>query len=93
MASSEFGRSIKSNASSGTEHGAAAPVFYFGHPVKPGIIGNNPITPVNATVNDNVPMQTDFRAMYASILSSWFGLDGAAVQRIPGDRYSNLPIV
>ena len=93
MTFSEFGRRIKSNASGGTDHGAAAPVFYFGHAIKPGIIGSNPIIPANATVNDNVCMQTDFRAMYASILSGWFGLDGAMVQRILGEQYTNLPIV
>jgi uncharacterized protein (DUF1501 family) len=72
MTFSEFGRRIKSNASLGTDHGAAAPLFIFGKKVKPGITGNNPIIPSTVTANDNVPMQVDFRAIYASILKYWF---------------------
>jgi hypothetical protein len=46
--------------------------FIFGKNVKPGITGNNPIIPATVSVNDNVPMQIDFRAIYASILKYWF---------------------
>lgn len=90
---SEFGRRIKSNASGGTDHGAAAPMFYFGHAIKPGIVGSNPVIPANATVNDNIAMQTDFRSVYASVLSNWFGLDATSVQQILGGKYNILPIV
>src|SRR5450432_562252 len=93
MTFSEFGRRIKSNASGGTDHGAAAPVFYFGHTIKPGIIGINPIVPATATVNDNIPMQTDFRSIYATVLNNWFGLDQADVQSILGSQYTSLPII
>ncbi|MFL9484161.1 DUF1501 domain-containing protein [Chitinophagaceae bacterium LWZ2-11] len=79
---SEFGRRIKSNASGGTDHGAAAPMFYFGHNIKSGIIGNNPIIPANATVNDNVAMQNDFRSVYATILQKWFMLDAKDVENV-----------
>lgn len=68
MTFSEFGRRIKSNASGGTDHGAAAPVFLFGKNVVRGVYGTNPAIPVNATVNDNIPFQYDFRSVYASIL-------------------------
>ena len=93
MTFSEFGRRIKSNASGGTDHGAAAPVFYFGHTVKPGIVGTNPLIPANATVNDNVAMQTDFRSIYATVLNNWFGLEQAAVQQVLGNPYTGLPII
>ncbi|MEP6749918.1 MAG: DUF1501 domain-containing protein [Bacteroidota bacterium] len=93
MTFSEFGRRIKSNASGGTDHGAAAPVFYFGHAIKSGIIGTNPIIPPNATVNDNVPMQTDFRSIYATVLNNWFGLEQNDVQAVLGAQFANLPLV
>ncbi|MFT3934329.1 MAG: DUF1501 domain-containing protein [Chitinophagaceae bacterium] len=93
MTFSEFGRRIKSNASGGTDHGAAAPLFYFGHAIKPGIIGTNPVLPTNATVNDNIPMQTDFRAVYSSILNNWFGLNAGDVQKILGAQYANISII
>ncbi|MDD8017887.1 MAG: DUF1501 domain-containing protein [Bacteroidota bacterium] len=74
MTFSEFGRRIKSNASFGTDHGAAAPLFLFGKGVKGGIVGTNPVIPPNATVNDNIAMQYDFRSVYASVLKDWFGV-------------------
>ena len=80
MTFSEFGRRIKSNSSVGTDHGAAAPMFVFGKPVDGGVLGNNPTIPAVATVNDNVPMQYDFRSIYSTILEKWFCLPKATVQ-------------
>lgn len=73
MTFSEFGRRIKSNASGGTDHGVAEPVFIFGTGVNAGILGTSPVMPANPGVNDNVPLQFDFRAVYSSILKDWFG--------------------
>ncbi|GAB1447575.1 hypothetical protein MASR2M44_05710 [Bacteroidota bacterium] len=72
MTFSEFGRRIKSNASLGTDHGTSAPLFLFGKHIKGGIYGKNPVIPQNASVNDNVPMEFDFRSIYGSILKEWF---------------------
>ena len=77
MSHSEFGSRIKSNSSLGTDHGAAAPLIVFGKNVNPGIIGNNPLIPASVTVNDNIPMQYDFRQVYASILNDWFEVPSA----------------
>lgn len=93
MTFSEFGRRIKSNASGGTDHGAAAPVFYFGHAIKSGVIGTNPIIPATATVNDNVPMQHDFRSLYASVLTNWFNLEQKDISDILLGQYPVLPMV
>jgi uncharacterized protein (DUF1501 family) len=93
MTFSEFGRRIKSNKSFGTDHGAAAPMFIFGKQVIPGILGNNPEIPVSPTVNSNVPMQYDFRSVYASVLEQWFGLDQELLQTVMLKNYQTLPIV
>ncbi|MEO7984751.1 MAG: DUF1501 domain-containing protein, partial [Bacteroidota bacterium] len=79
MTYSEFGRRIKSNSSVGTDHGAAAPMFVFGTKIAQGVLGDNPAIPTNATVNDNVPMQYDFRSIYSTILEKWFCLDKTVV--------------
>jgi len=79
---SEFGRRILSNASFGTDHGTAAPLFVFGTPVDGGITGTNPAIPAKATSSDNVPMQTDFRSVYATLLRDWLQLDPIEVRRI-----------
>ncbi len=90
---SEFGRRIKSNASNGTDHGAAAPMIVFGTAVNNAIIGTNPVLPANATVNDQVPMQYDFRQVYATIITDWFGISQANADTIlNGNSYSWLPI-
>ena len=92
MTFSEFGRRIQSNASGGTDHGAAAPMFVFGDAVQPGVIGNNPSIPSTTTVNDNVPMQFDFRQVYASVLKDWFELNDAEIKNILGTDFNTLPI-
>lgn len=97
MTYSEFGRRIKSNSSTGTDHGAAAPLFLFGSSIEPGMLGVNPTIPVNASVNDNVPMQYDFRSIYSTILEKWFCLDRSVVDSLfpPGinAQLQSLPLI
>ena len=87
MTFSEFGRRIKSNASGGTDHGAAAPVIYFGNKVKSGVIGLNPSLPLSATANDNIVMQHDFRSLYATAMQQWLSLDASDVQQVLGGEF------
>src|SRR6266487_3353755 len=93
MTFSEFGRRIKSNSSGGTDHGAAAPMFLFGKNVMPGVTGTSPAIPANATVNDNIPFQYDFRSVYASILESWFCVSSSTLQTILFNNFQKLNIV
>lgn len=94
---SEFGRRIKSNASGGTDHGAAAPMFVFGSQVDAGMLGINPAIPATASVVDNVPMQYDFRSVYATILEKWFCLDKKVVESLfppaINSQLQTLPII
>ncbi|WP_276485279.1 DUF1501 domain-containing protein [Paraflavitalea pollutisoli] len=89
---SEFGRRIKSNGSMGTDHGSAAPMFVFGKNVKPGIVGNNPSIPANASVNDNIPFQYDFRSIYASILQQWFCVNATDLETIMLRNFQQIPL-
>lgn len=105
MTYSEFGRRIISNASVGTDHGSAAPVMFFGaalntnpsrvagtaNPV-PGMIGTSPNIPLNATVNDQVPMQYDFRQLYASVMQDWMCLTPQQTDAVLGSTFTRLPI-
>lgn len=93
MTFSEFGRRIKSNASTGTDHGTAAPLFLFGTNVLPGMLGENPEIPANTTYNTNLPMQHDFRSVYASVLRDWFCLDAQAAETVLLDTYQPLSLV
>ena len=93
MTFSEFGRRIKSNASGGTDHGAGAPVFVFGGSVEGGILGNSPVLPQAANVNDNIPMQYDFRSLYATLLEQWFGVEQETLDGLLLRNYQSLPVV
>jgi hypothetical protein len=93
MTFSEFGRRIKSNASGGTDDGAAAPMFLFGTNILPGVLGDTPNIPANATVNDNVPFQYDFRSIYATLLTNWLCVKEADLQQVMLKNFQLLPIV
>lgn len=93
MTFSEFGRRIKSNGSMGTDHGAAAPMIIFGDYVLQGVLGASPDIPTSAAVNDNMPMQYDFRSVYASLLEQWFCVDNTTLQTVLFKDYQRLPIV
>jgi uncharacterized protein (DUF1501 family) len=93
MTFSEFGRRIKSNASLGTDHGAAAPLIMFGKHTKKGILGNSPDIPSDIQVVNNIPMQYDFRSVYASVLEQWFCVRQPALGQIMLKNYQSLPLI
>lgn len=93
MTFSEFGRRIISNDSYGTDHGAAAPLFLFGTQVNGGLLGTNPVIPASATVNDNIPMQYDFRSVYSTILKNWFGVTDVELNNTMLKSYPTLNFV
>ncbi|HZL91588.1 MAG TPA: DUF1501 domain-containing protein [Pirellulaceae bacterium] len=74
---SEFGRRLAENASQGTDHGAAAPVFLVGSKVKAGLVGKHPST---AELDDgDVKFAIDFRAIYSALLTQWLNWPAAAI--------------
>jgi hypothetical protein len=93
MTYSEFGRRIKSNASGGTDHGSAAPLFLFGKNVRGGVFGDNPNIPSSATTNDNIPYQFDFRAVYNTILQNWFCVSSNAEIEILLKQFPTIPLI
>lgn len=93
MTFSEFGRRIQSNASGGTDHGAAAPVFIFGKKIQAGIIGQNPTWPEKLTVNDNLAMQYDFRAIYSTLLEKWFLANEATAESVLFKPYAPITFI
>ncbi len=93
MTFSEFGRRIKSNASLGTDHGAAAPLMLFGKHIKKGILGNSPNIPSDIQVVNNVPFQYDFRSVYASVLERWFCVKQPLLDTLLLQNYQSLPLI
>jgi uncharacterized protein (DUF1501 family) len=73
LAYSEFGRRVRANASQGTDHGTAGPVFIAGAPVKGGCYGEQPsLTDLD---NGDLKYTTDFRDIYAELLARTVGTD------------------
>lgn len=82
MTFSEFGRQVASNASYGTDHGDAAPLFLFGTCIDVSIMGPNPTVGDTIVPQAGIPMQIDFRDVYASILKDWFGVPSTDVENL-----------
>ncbi len=73
MVFSEFGRRVQENASGGTDHGTAGPMFIMGEKVKGGFYGEHPsLTDLD---NGNLKVTTDFRRVYATMIKEWLGFD------------------
>jgi uncharacterized protein (DUF1501 family) len=92
MTFSEFGRRVKSNDSIGTDHGTAAPVFFFGAKVQGGIIGTSPTLPTTITSSTQVPMQYDFRQLYTTVMQDWLCLTPSESATVLGGTFSRIGI-
>ena len=93
MTISEFGRRPYENGSNGTDHGTASPTFLFGAGLNgSGFVGAHP--DINASAwdnNNNLVPTTDFRDVYASVLTDWFCIDPSVVNTILlNDNYQTL---
>jgi uncharacterized protein (DUF1501 family) len=73
MVYSEFGRRVAANASQGTDHGAAGPVFILGEPVKGGFYGDEPsLTDLD---DGDLKSTVDFRDIYHTLLTHTVATD------------------
>lgn len=88
MTWSEFGRRVGENASGGTDHGTAAPLFVSGSGVKGGLVGDAPN--LGSLDNGNLPFATDFRSIYATVLENWLQADSTAIL---GQQFSKIPFL
>jgi uncharacterized protein (DUF1501 family) len=88
MTWSEFGRRVGENASQGTDHGSAEPMFIVGGAVKGGLYGEMPaLTDLD---NGNLRFTTDFRSVYATLLDKWLQGDADALL---GQHFDRLDII
>lgn len=85
---SEFGRRVAQNASGGTDHGAAAPLFLFGGALKGGLVGKHPS--LTALQRGDLVHHTDFRSVYATLLEDWLKTPSSPVL---GRDFGRLPLL
>lgn len=88
MVFSEFGRRARQNASQGTDHGTAAPMFLVGDMVEPGVRGEHPS--LTRLDGGDLVYTLDFRSVYAGILEDWMG---AAADPILGGQFRKARIL
>lgn len=88
MSFSEFGRRVGQNASGGTDHGTAAPMFLFGPMVQAGV--RNPHPSMNDLEAGDLKFTVDFRMVYAAVLEDWMKADSTAVLE---RRYTPAPVI
>src|SRR5262249_4829570 len=88
MTYSEFGRRVDDNASGGTDHGTAAPLFVFGTKERGGLYGEPP--PLKALDADgHLKFSTDLRVVYASVLPNW--IEPGPERILDNDDYPAIP--
>jgi uncharacterized protein (DUF1501 family) len=83
---SEFGRRVQENASEGTDHGAASPLFIVGKAVKGGVYGEAPR--LDKLDNGDLAWKVDFRSVYATLLDGWLGVPSEPVL---GSKFEAVP--
>ncbi len=85
MTFSEFGRRVGQNASGGTDHGTAAPMFLAGPMIKGGVYGEHPS--FKDLDDGDLKYTIDFRSVYAGILTGWLRTDP---RQVLGGAYTPL---
>jgi uncharacterized protein (DUF1501 family) len=90
MTFSEFGRRVAQNASKGTDHGAANNVFIIGGNLKKAGVYNEAPDLTSLDENGDLKFTVDFRQVYSTILSNWFGNKSSAIL---GKDFSPLGMV
>jgi uncharacterized protein (DUF1501 family) len=85
---SEFGRRVAQNASGGTDHGTAAPMFICGPMIRPGVIGDHPsLTDLD---QGDLKYKIDFRSVYAGVLEQWLQADS---KKVLGGTYKPVVVL
>ncbi|WP_341719335.1 DUF1501 domain-containing protein [Micromonospora sp. FIMYZ51] len=84
---SEFGRRVRANASQGTDHGTAGPVFVLGPQVDGGFFGEQPsLTDLD---DGDLKATVDFRDVFGAVLASVLHADP---DRYLGAGYRSTPL-
>ncbi|MCS6966098.1 MAG: DUF1501 domain-containing protein [Candidatus Kapabacteria bacterium] len=92
MTFSEFGRRVQENATAGTDHGTAAPLFVFGTQVLGGRLHGRDPDLTNLDPRGDLLMEYDYRQVYAAALLQWFAIPRTQAQRVLLREFAPLPL-
>jgi uncharacterized protein (DUF1501 family) len=90
MTFSEFGRRVQENGSGGTDHGAASCMLVAGPGVRGGVVGAHPSLARDQLDDGDLRHHTDFRRVYATLLSGWLNAPSAEVL---GGKFEPVPFL
>ncbi len=85
---SEFGRRVEENASKGTDHGKAGPMFLMGKHARPGVQTEHP--DLSDLDGGDLKHTVDFRSVYATVLEDWFSADS---KEVLGQQFDTLRLI
>ncbi len=93
MTMTEFGRTVRENGSGGTDHGHGSCLFVLGGEIDGGKVhGSLPqLDPDALYEGRDLPVTTDFRAVFAGVAGHHFGIADDAVL-FPGWSGARLPL-
>ena len=88
---SEFGRTVKQNASEGTDHGNASSWFAIGQQVNGGIYGDWPgLQPEQLHQKRHLAHTLEYTDVYAEVLNKHLGGGGRLSAILPGSNYDPI---
>ena len=94
LTTSEFGRRSYENGTGGTDHGTSAPIMAFGPQINSNQLFHGTHPDLSAIDNNgNPPIQFDFRQMYSTLLTDWFGLEETVSSSIFQQSFNTIPFI
>jgi len=93
---SEFGRTFRENGDKGTDHGHGSVYWVLGGSVRGGRMVGEQVKITQATLNQNrdLPVLTDYRAIFGGLFKRMYGLPGDRLGRVfPGSAPVDLNLV
>ena len=92
ITTSEFGRRTFENGANGTDHGGSAPHLVMGNNLNAGIFGGDPDLDVLDN-NENLIHTIDYRQIYSSLITEWFGYNNDIVSTVFSENFDSLDII
>jgi len=93
MTYSEFGRTVISTNSYGTDHGDVAPMFFFGNKVDSTILGSNPVIPPDADWTYALNKEFNFQNIYYSVIKQWLGGNEDTAENVLFKKFDQVQII
>lgn len=87
---SEFGRRVGENASGGTDHGAAGPMFFIAEKPAAPLLGRHPELTAKDLHRGDLKHNVDFRSVYAGVVEGWLRTPS---EKVLGGKFTPLRLV